>query len=394
MTRFVSAGRPIASMPLQLHVVCMLVCVAQLVGCSPSSKDTEPAKKSCSLAVEHPQVDFGTTVSGRRVSHRFLIRNTSDSLVAVGNYRDIPSRYSYKTECEFSAREIQPGQQIEVTLTIVPNEPSPQTYAGVYLESGDGGEVRIGGKIKVESPLTLQPNEVGGDVWKFEIGENGEPRPFEGIVHSAIPEPLQFAKVNSSNPSIQATLKPLAAENLKTLKTSSGEKIQAYSGAAIRVQADGLTTVGPFSSELTFSTTGRPRYEITRRIVGTRRGPLLRVFADGARWNPQAALLNLGRIQAATGKTIRLRMVLAAPDAGAPAMLWQRVDSDSKTLLARIEADARQSTESRKWAHLILTVPAGKPPTVRSRLNPIHIRIFTNHPRAKEIHFRVYLTSS
>lgn len=376
--------------------VCGLLILSLLptAGCSPEPVSERKAGSPTVLSVDNRQIDFGTTVPGKAVTHRYAVKNTGDKVVNVKGFQLLPSRYAYTAECEFSTRAIPAGGQIDVTLTIVPREPAPETYYAVTLETEPANPIRIGGKLKVESPLELKPPVGESDLWYFEIGDDGEPKPFQGLIHSVVAEGLRFAPVRSSHPHIKATLTPLEGDALTTLKTASGEPIRAKSAARIRVTAEGLTTVGPFAGNLTFATTAPPGYEIKQRIVGVRRGPLLRVFATGAEWNSKTCRLDLGRFPAAAGKTVQLRLVLAAPAGEDFAMRWEQVTSDSPNLAVRIEPDTRQSTPTRKWATLRLTVPPGKPATIQSRTNPIHVRILTNHPQAKELHFRLMMISS
>lgn len=352
-----------------------------LPGCGaeadPKTDENAPAPK---LVVGDEQADFGRTIVGRKVSHRFSVKNTGEEAITLGEPEMMPASLKYDFDCRFSAKRIDPGQAVTIDLTVHPRSTARSTYVGVIIKGSNGDQFRIGGRITVEDLLILEPDDPDFQFWRMKTGSDGEPMEFKGMLHSA--EVVELT-AKSSNPDIAVELKPFSNDKLKSMN--------ARTGADVHVRAKKPTTVGAFATELTFQTVKPPVVRKSVRVVGVRTGPLLKLSTSDATWEPRQLSINFGRFDAARGKTIRAVLLLAVPK-DFSGFQWKGVETSDPLVSAKLRP-MKRSTATRKWAELTLNVAGGRKPATRNQSNPVQITISTTHPGANEIRFRALLDS-
>ncbi|MFQ5732017.1 MAG: hypothetical protein ACE5KM_08685 [Planctomycetaceae bacterium] len=324
-------------------------------------------------AIDNDQIDFGKITLGATVTHVYTIHNVGDSVLRLANPRRAPGSDNYEVNCRLSKREVPPGGSANARLEIRPLATTRKLLAGVFIDS-NAGELRLGGHLTVENLLEFVPD----DVWGFQTLSNGEFAEFQGTLHSA-GKRFRVASARGDRPALEVTTAPLEKSKLK--------KLQAKSGYAIKLRVKGLTEVGRFTGRVTVETDIDGGRKKSVKVTGTRWGPV-QVLPRGTGWDAPTATLDLGRFSAKRGKTEQMFLVVPARERGKPVDKF-RAATDASLLRVSVKRDAKRSTATQNWLLLTLAVPAGRPPVVRGRDNPMQVTVFTNHPRATAIRFHV-----
>ncbi|GAB4137407.1 MAG: hypothetical protein Tsb009_04940 [Planctomycetaceae bacterium] len=366
--------------------VLSLICL--LGGCGSPKKEDGPLPRA---VIDNRQIDFGKVIVGATVKHTFKITNEGDAELVLGQPKKSFSNTRYEVTWKLSGSRVPPGQSINVTLTYRLLEPSSKLYAGVQIPTNEAedAEIQLGGKFEVEEVLVARAegmiSDETGTEWQMKLSPEGMPEDHRGMLCSSKLDKFQITAIESDNPVIRAVSTPLSEKKL--------EEFGAKSGYEILVQFRNAEELGLFRANLTVKTDTPNRLEKRIVVRGVHWGPLIHFAAPGAKWNRQAAILDLGRFSSQSGKTQTVTLVLKTDDLEMP-IQWKEVRTNFRALQASIVADAKRSTATRQWAVLTLTVPENQGPQSHNRLDPVHVEIHTTHPRAKVIRFRVHFTSA
>ena len=318
------------------------------------------------VSVDEPIHQFGTMHVGEEGTHVFVVRNTGDAPLELGE----PSATCKCTLGVLESRTISPGESIDVTLEWNTAKVVEVFREGAEIPTNDPDQplLLLAVEGRVEPLLVVSPS------FQWDLGSftGDEPQVVSGTVHSTVLEAFAITKAESTHPLFSARVRPL--------EPGRREKLGAKSGYTIEVTLDPALPEGPAAATLSLETDVDGARKIGVQVTAEREGPVRFLAAPGVRWNGFDQAVDLGRFPAEDGAAATLFMFVAEP-AGEPFRI-HGVDVEPAHFTATVTEDTTFQVPGRRRYEIRLAVPPGHPPDVRLQQNSARVRLRTNHPSA------------
>lgn len=318
------------------------------------------------VAVDAPLHQFGTMHVGEEGTHVFVVRNTGDAPLELGE----PNATCKCTLGTLESRTIPPGGSIDVTLEWNSAKVVEVFREGAEIPTNDPDQplLLLAVEGRVEPLIVVSPS------FHWDLGSftGDEPQVVTGTVHSTLLEAFAITKAETTHPLFSARVQPLEPERR--------EKLGAKSGYAIEVRVDPALPAGSAAATLKLRTDVDGAREIDVQVTAVREGPVRFLAAPGVRWNGFDQAVDLGRFPAEDGAAATLFMFVTEP-AGEPFHITG-VEVEPAYFQAVVTEDAGFQVPGRRRYEIRLAVPPGHPPDVRLRRNSAKVRLRTNHPSA------------
>ena len=308
--------------------------------------------------------DFGNMLIGETGHHDFVIQNTGKAPLKI-------ERGPTMCKCTLSglaANEVPPGESAKVHLEWKP-EALGQFGQSARIWTNDPENPVVDFRVEgiMHPKLILEPT--GG--WLLGTVPKDESKTFTGGVYSAILDDFEITKLESSNDSIELTTRPMTEEELKERETKVGHVIEGT------LNPDG--TVGNFREQISIRTNIEGFENIETQLTANRTGPL-RIVAKG--WYSGRQLLDIGKVDQAKGKTVRLTMMFQQFDGD---LEFTDIVSTPPFLDIKLKREESSAKSKQIRCSCVVSVPPGSPVSDWGKSNQGSILIKTNHPEVSEI---------
>jgi hypothetical protein len=334
------------------------------------------------LVCDDVRFEFGRMELGTERSHTFEIHNKgeADLVMKTGT----PTCKCTQFELEKSV--LKPGESGKIFLTWKPVSESPDfsQRAPIYTNDPDLHPDPFWIEIEgfVTSVVTTQPEQV----WSVGVIADGEPTRFEGLVFSRLFEEFKIADMTCSDPKVAFSMSPMDEEQLKQEDAKCGYVV------ALEVPSD--VAVGKYRHELSFRVEtdeddeAHEREDYKLGIKGHKYGPIEFLPTFGVHYEKSNSYVDMGEFSAEEGKEIKM-LVFVSSDEGDPAFEVTDIEVNPSFVDVKMVEDTKYRVKNRKRYELKLNVPAGSPRGAREAVHAAKIVIRTNHPRAREVQFRM-----
>ncbi|HEV3304379.1 MAG TPA: DUF1573 domain-containing protein [Planctomycetaceae bacterium] len=329
-------------------------------------------------AIEERVYRFGTMEVYEERKHKFRIENRGQGPLFI-------ARGPTQCKCTISSLskgEIPPGGFAEVELRWKPLEfGSFVKTAMIWTNDPQTPEFdfTIVGQVlqKVEVlPLSWNAGEITEDHDGTAVAKIGSP----------LDANLKIATVETANPNLKITYKPLGKPELTRAGWSAGYEFTATVGKGI--------PWGRFRSKARIRTTSDPDHPIDVDVAAVRSGDIRFLppvaIVGGGTWSSTKTLLNLGVFQHEQGSKIALPALVAAMKGNFQVL---GVESAVSFLKISVEPDPKIGSSERQGVRIVVEVPPGSPPLTRPVWAPVRVTLKTNHPTLSEIGFDLAFVS-
>ncbi len=323
--------------------------------------------------------EFGRMGIGERRIHRFRIENQGAGPLAIAKG---------PTECKCTisnlpSRVVPPGGSAEVEVAWAPREADPtfEKSAVIWTNDPDLPEIRFRVAGKVARALAVSPT-----AWHAGIVTEDQEGKAVGSVVSDLEAGFKILSVESPDPSVKVTYKPMSAAALDRLGVLGGYELTVRVGNGI--------PLGTFRTRLKILTSLEPKAPLEVELTATRPGPIRILSAGTAHWTAEKGLLNLGRFRHEDGYRTEV-----------PAYIYHMqgpfrvlgVKSSDAFVKVSVEPNPASDIESqsgdRQGVRFVFEVPPGSPPVNYFTQKPVHVTLETNHPVLKTIDFDLQFVS-
>ena len=352
--------------------------------------------------VSEPMYLFGSMAVGQSMSHKFTIKNDGEAPLEV-------KKGSTTCKCTLSEMEnsmVEPGKSVEVELTWTPKSPQEKfgQTATIYTNDPENKEINLKIEGTVNNLISFTGAYQDTANWTLPVMSDTEPVSFTGTIHTNYLDSFKILDIETKHPGLTATSKPLSKEELK----EAGAKI----GYSITVSADpdkfplgGFTEnvliktdipnemdhIHPEGEDHKHEAEAKPENrDFVVHVSGNHTGPVRIVPTFGVHWNPDSMILNLGEFSAKEGKEVILSMFVEGLDKPLE-IVDQQIDP--QYLKFKLTKDDQFASKTKQRYELKFSVPAEHPAVSHGKGNLAKVKLKTNHPRAKEIEFRVQFIS-
>ncbi len=322
--------------------------------------------------------EFGRMGIGERKVHRFRIENRGAAPLVIAKG---------PTECKctisnLSARSVPPGGSADVEVAWAPREAEPafEKSAIIWTNDPELPEIRFRIAGKVARALAVTPT-----AWHAGLVAEDQEGKAVGMVVSDLDAGFKILSVESPDPNVKATYKPLSAAALDRLGMLGGYEFTVRVGNGI--------PLGPFRARLKIVTSLEPKTPLPIEVTARRPGPIRILSAGTAHWSAEKSLLNLGRFRHEEGCRTELPAYI---DHMPGEFRVLGVKSTDTFVKVSVEPNASGDTKAggdQQAVRFVFEVPPGSPPVNYFTQRPVHITVETNHPVLKTIGFDLQFVS-
>jgi Protein of unknown function (DUF1573) len=333
-------------------------------------------------ALAHERVyEFGRMLIGEQKVHHFRIENQGAGPLVIAKG---------PTECKCTisnlpTRSVPPGGSVDVEVAWAPRESDPtfEKSAIIWTNDPELPEIRFRVSGKVAQALVVLPK-----AWHAGLVAEDQEGKAVGSVVSDLEAGFKILSVESPDPNVKVTYKPMSASALDRLAMLGGYEFTVHVGNGI--------PLGTFRRRLKILTSLEPKALIEVELTATRPGPIRILSAGTAHWSAEKSLLNLGRFRHEDG--YRTEVPAYIYHMPGPFRLLGVKSSDGfvkVSVEANPDGDGDKNVKSgeRQGVRFVFEVPPGSPPVNYFTQKPVHVTLETNHPVLKTIDFDLQFVS-
>ncbi len=383
------------------------------------------------VVADEPVHHFGVMELGQKGSHEFKIRNDGPGpLKMVALARDHTCQCTLGT---LGADGLKPGEESTVTMKWEIKNPATTFEHSAKIRTDDPDNPVITFLVRglVGKRLTIR---TGSEVL---VGQLSDTKVTERIlvVHSETVDAFEITKLESSNPAIVVTSRPLVGAELReatldpAVEASSrvmrdtrqseaegkkpseagheghnhaapgpdgnlatGMQPEVKSGYELKVVFNSGLPIGKFRESLTIHT-DIDIPETSSMVImfeGSRAGPIEILGTPGTGWSPTEALLRFPRFRAKEGKKAKLLVFVKKTETP-----WEITDANVSPSFLKYQLikDENFKGLGRDRYDLFIEIPAGERPVSLGGETIGSLILSTNHPDAKSIRLGIEFTS-
>lgn len=323
------------------------------------------------LEIDETTHDFQRMVIGDHGFHSFEVRNVGEGTLKLAQG---------PTSCKCTVGtlgqdEVPPGGTAEVSLEWEGKSEEPMFAQTATIFTNDPAQPTL--TLTIQGAVVPWLNTFPGDTWSIGAISETEETPFEFIIVSQMAESFTITGVESSSDLIHVgDITPIPQEDLNMYSN-------ALCGYRLRGRIGLGFPVGGIREQLVVSTDVEQAEDLHLRIQSQRMGPYLVV---GPGWHAALKLLELGRFDAADGKTVSVSFLVAEED-----FQFTGVTVDPPVLEITWEEDATFESRTRRRIRVDVSAPPGMSPARWVREEPIQVSLATTDPDVPEWEFIVSL---
>jgi Protein of unknown function (DUF1573) len=319
--------------------------------------------------------EFGRMRLGEKQSHRFRIENKGQTPLVIAKG---------PTECKctissLSAREVPPGGGVDVEVSWAPLEPDSTFEKSAIIWTNDPKlpEIRFRVAGRVGRSVAVSPT-----AWHAGTVAADHDGKAVGIIVSEIEPEFKILSVEPGDPNVKVSYKPMAASALARVGMLSGYEFTSVVGNGI--------PIGNFRSRLKVLTSFEPKTPLEVDLTAVRPGPIRLFSAVNSHWDPEKALLNLGRFRHEVG--FKTTLSACVYDMRGEFRVRDVKSTDSFVTVSLEPNQARKAGEQQLVRFLFEVLP-GSPPVNYFTQKPAHVTVLTNHPMLEKIDFDLQFVS-
>lgn len=386
--------------------------------------------------------DFGVMEQGQSGEYEFKIRNEGQAPLKLVS-RNSPEDHSCQcTLGSLNQNGLQPGEETTVKLSWTIKSPITKFDHWAKIRSDDPDNLVTTFRVRglVGKRLVVKPNS------EINIDRLSETEPTTRVVtlHSETLDHFDIEKVETSNPLISVTTRPLHGEELKKVtRTTDDErmremeiemmknadtarKMQEMQDKMLNIdrsksKAKGkegppppddelagkmpdakcayelLVTiqpgfpVGKFRESMLVYNTVPDHSPLIVWFEGVRTGPVQILATPGILWSGEDSIMRMGRFPAAEGKTARLLVFIKKVE---QELEVKSIKVDPPFVQCRFQKDPNFKGVGRDKFDLFVEVPKGQlPVSILGEGSRGFVAVETNHPEAGTIKFELEFSS-
>ncbi len=307
---------------------------------------------------------FGQMAVGETGSHTFVLKNTGDAPLKVASG---PSSCKC-TVGKLELKEVPPGETVDVALEWHPPGQAMEFMQTATIWTNDPEQRQI--ELTITGQVVPEVIRYPEGAWTVTVNEN-TPTQFKGMILAMLQDSFEITGIETSQPWITVTPRPLTADEVK--------REMGKSGYELNCEIQPQMPVGTFKETVTVRTTIKNHEEFQYEVSGVRLGPFNIV---GPGWLSHVQRLRLGRVSSVEGKQVKLSVIGAERD---PPLEVAVESIEPPVLTATVERKTLDATAQRLQFIVTLDVPKGSVPARYSDDRPIQVRLKTNHPEAPSV---------
>ena len=372
--------------------------------------------------------NFGVLEHGAKGTHEFKIRNEGD-----GPLKMVALKKDHTCQCTLGSLGtdgLKPGEETTVTLNWEIKNPAARFEHSAKIRTDDPDRPvttfrvlgLVGKRLAIKGGVELN------------VGTLSEKTPTERVfvVYSESIDDFEISKIESSNPLMEVTSRPLkgteleeaardphadASQRMMAESEKAGMKANEQaehagshghdhatdaeddlvgksppvkSGHEVKVVFQHGFPIGTFRESVTVHSNIPDTPPIAVMFEGNRVGPIQLIGTSGSGWLPEQSLLRLGRFRAQDGKKVRLMVFVKKTET--PFEITEAKLSPP-FLKYQLVKDANFNQPARDRFDLIIEVPGGEAPFSLIGESIGSVVLHTSHPEAKMIRLGVEFVS-
>jgi len=331
--------------------------------------------------------NFGRMAVGAEMRRVFTLRNEGEAPLKLS----IGPVSCNCLSAKMSKEEVPPGDSAEIELVWFGTEYTKEytQFAQVYTNDPAKPTMSFAVRGSCDYRLAVQPSQT----WRFGEMHDGQKLVQKGFIGSPFIDSFNILRIESSSPHIQASYKPLGADEIAKRNCKSGYEIEAELTASF--------TAGIFAEKFVIYTDAEKEEDgvgiaMVVNVEASRPGPIRFLAAtNGARWHPALNAMFLGRFAAAEGKSSIVPLFVRLAEGQTFELLDVKSSNpDLHVTVSPTEGEARVGEHTRYDLKFeVPEVPPGRPPSVHEEDNPVTVTLRTNHPDLPELSIKAYFIS-
>lgn len=317
--------------------------------------------------IEH---NFDRLSIGATGHHDFVIRNQGTGTLKLAKGEST----CQCTQFDLRAKEIPPGGSATVHLSWKPKSLTKVFEQSASIWTNDPAQEKI--TLTVTGSVVTLITRIPEGVWTVGTLSEG-PTTITGVIASSLVDSFSIESIKTSADYVEASYEPLSAEEL--------ERLDARAGYSIKCTVTPNMPVGTFREQIDVGLSLPEAPEVTFAVQGSRIGPY-QIIGPG--WTQERHTLAMGRCTASQGKTTKVSLFVAVPDAFDLEFESPKVTPPIINVsLQKDEAFA--SGGGRQKYFIILESPPGITPGRWSGDTAINVELTNNHPTVSKAVFKV-----
>lgn len=325
---------------------------------------------------ESTDFDFERMALGESRTHKFVVRNVGEGPLKL-------AQGASTCKCTVGTvglEELASGESTEIEVTWKPEglQMAFLQNAIIYTNDPTSRELNLTVRGAVVDWATIFPNST----WRSSSISETEPTQFEFVAVSQVVESFSITNVEASSDLVTIeSVTPIPDEELTQYQL-------ALCGYRLRGSLLPEFPIGAINELVTITTDIEQMPEMQMKIESSRIGPYQLV---GPGWNGSMRLLQLGRFDAAEGKSLKLSFF--AEKLGGD-FQFTDVRVEPPVLDVSWEDDPEFESGNRKRIRLTLSTLPDMTPARWVREDPILVTMTTNDPEVPEWGFSVTLQAN
>lgn len=341
----------------------------------PDVSETGPWPK---LAFDETNFSFGRMAVKAENSHSFVIRNEGEADLVMKTGKATCKCTTFSVEKEV----LKPGEETKLVINWH-GGPSPDrgfSHGGpLYTNDPKNKEVMFTVKGAIEMPVELLPQ-----LWSMGNVSLDKAGTLKAAIASKLHEQFEVESVECASKYVTVTAHPMSVEEKA--------KDHYVSGYRLEVELAADAPPGKLDEKVTINVKGIEGIPaIIGQLTARKYGNFILQPLDGALFNPDKLLLQLGQFEASVGREVKLLLIVDEKDMTEPLQITN-IDANPPFLKAEIEELGKSATTVHRYA-VHISVPPGRPHMQKTETKAGHLKITTNHPSKEVIDLDVLMNS-
>ena len=322
------------------------------------------------IVVDEPTFEFGVMEPNTEGTHDFVIRNEGEAPLLIKEV-EISCRC---TSYEIASRTVDPGEETILSLVWKDDKPVPvfRQTAKIYSTDPNRMLVTLEVKGKIDTPILMMPEPP----WDLGTFTTFEPVTYSARIVSHLVDDFEVLEVVSESEFVTARLEPTPAENRPPDVRNSFD---------VTLEVSPETPIGKLDETIAFRVRDRDHeLKLTAPLTGD--FGLLRIVmaGSGAHWTQESAVLDLGRVRTAEGKSATLIVYMNAAN---DQIVVHDVSTSTSDLAVEFKRDDNFKSPNRTKFVMNVAVPPGARKVSRRGDRMAKLTVRTN--KVPEINIRV-----
>lgn len=324
------------------------------------------------LEIAEEKYTFDRMPVGGSDRHQFTVKNAGEAPLKLA----VGPRTCKCTIGTLTSEEIAPGGTATIEMEWHPIAPAEQFAQVATIWTNDPAKPKL--DLQVMGTVVPHIITVPEGSWTVGVLSEGQPSRVTGKILSMLEPEFEITGIETSSDYVAVTQRPYTEEELKPLGGLAGYEITCE----VRPEM----AVGQFTERVTIRTNLDEAPEYVFTIQGSRMGPYNIV---GSGWYQGSQILEMGRFQAAEGKTVNLSIFSPATEVP---LEFTAVDVEPPVIEVTVKRDESFGASGGRQRFLLtVSAPPGITPGRWSQETAVLVTLHSNHPDAPVAKFHVSL---